>query len=831
MLTHGDDRALVDAGALVGAGEFGQGVILDLAVVIADRNAVGTDAGHGALALRLDTDLGVHGTLLLDAGGDDRRLRYHQRHRLTLHIRTHQGTVCVVVLQEGDECRRDGGHHLGRNVEVVDHLAVNGDDLVAVAAGDAGVEQHTVLIDRLLRLRDMVVILDVGSHVLHLVGDAGADVLAVLVVDSLDLAVRRLNEAVLVDLREACQIVNQADVRTFRRLNRAHTTVVAVVNVADVEGGALTAQTAGTERGKAALVGQLGKGVILVHELRQRGGAEELLDDRRHGTNVNQVLRGNGVEVLHRHALADYALKTGKADTELVLQQLAHAAQTAVAQMVDVVRRPHAAGNAVEIIDRRENIVMGNVLRNQLVPTLLDRLLPAVGGNGIEHLKQDAAADLFLNAVLRGVEIDEALHVHHEVREKLAALAADGNDRLADAAGGQLLGFGSVEHLAGHGKDLSGARVGDRLGKLLTAQAAPQVELLVEFIASDLGYIVAAGVKEQTVQISLGILNRGRLTRAQAAINLQQAVLAGLAGVLFQRRHDALVLAEQLQNLPVLLHAEGADEAGDGELAVLIDTDVEAVLQVGFVFQPCAAVRNDRRGVDVLVRLVHGVAVVHAGRAYDLRNNDALGAVDYKRAAVGHQREIAHKDFLILDLAGLLVEQAHANLDGLGIGRVALLALLYGVLRLFVEGVVEERQLKISGVVGDCSHVTEYLAQPLVEEPVVGILLNFQEVWHLQQLLILRVALTLRLAELHVMNLHIGSSQPFSNMGCVLHKIGGAGALPQNDTLGCVGNLSVSSLAIAPPPWYNAVTMVEKCAWQYSRSLGDYYSTSFFLRQ
>ena len=171
VLAHGDDRALIDAGALVGAGELGQSVVLDLAVVIADRNAVGADAGHGSLALRLNADLGVHGALLLNTGRDNRRLRYHQRHRLTLHIRTHQGTVRVVVLQEGDERRCDGGHHLRRNIEIVDHLAVNGDNLVAVAAGDTGVEQHTVLIDRLLCLRNEVVVLGIGSHVLPPIGN------------------------------------------------------------------------------------------------------------------------------------------------------------------------------------------------------------------------------------------------------------------------------------------------------------------------------------------------------------------------------------------------------------------------------------------------------------------------------------------------------------------------------------------------------------------------------------------------------------------------------------------------------------------------------------
>ena len=193
-------------------------------------------------------------------------------------------------------------------------------------------------------------------------------------------------------------------------------------------------------------------------------------------------------------------------------------------------------------------------------------------------------------------------------------------------------------------------------------------------------------------------------------------------------------------------------------------------MQIGLVFEPGAAVRNDRRAVDVLLGLIHGVAEVHAGASDDLGDNDALGAVDHEGAAVGHERKIAHKDLLILDLAGLLVEQPHANLDRLCIGRVTFLALLNGILGLFVERIVQEGQLQIAGIVADRRHVVEDLAQSFVQKPLIGILLDAQEVRHFQDFLIFGVALSLCLTELHVLNLHIGSSQPFFIMGvCCLH--------------------------------------------------------------
>ena len=53
---------------------------------------------------------------------------------------------------------------------------------------------------------------------------------------------------------------------------------MAVVDVPDIEGGAVTGQTAGAQGGHTPLVGELRQRVGLIHELAQGGGAEELLD-------------------------------------------------------------------------------------------------------------------------------------------------------------------------------------------------------------------------------------------------------------------------------------------------------------------------------------------------------------------------------------------------------------------------------------------------------------------------------------------------------------------------------------------------------------------------
>ena len=106
-----------------------------------------------------------------------------------------------------------------------------------------------------------------------------------------DLAVRGLDEAELVDPGVGGERTDEADVRAFRGLDRAHPAVVAEVHVADLEAGTLTGQAARAERRQATTVGEARQRVDLVHELRQLGGSEELLDRRDDRTDVDQRLR------------------------------------------------------------------------------------------------------------------------------------------------------------------------------------------------------------------------------------------------------------------------------------------------------------------------------------------------------------------------------------------------------------------------------------------------------------------------------------------------------------------------------------------------------------
>ena len=282
------------------------------------------------------------------------------------------------------------------------------------------------------------------------------------------------------------------------------------------------------------------------------------------------------------------------------------------------------------------------------------------------------------------------------------------------------------------------------------------------------------GIEQQPFQMGSGSLHRGRLAGTQTAVDFQQGILLGLAGVLFQGGQDPLVLAEHLLDLLVGAHAQGADQAGDGQFPVLIDAHPEHIGVIGFVLQPGAAVGNHGGGVGMLVGLVHLVAVVHAGAADDLGDDDTLRAVDDEGAAVGHHGEVAHEDLLLLDLVGLGVAQTNPNLDGLGVGGVPLLALLDGVLGPVLHGVIQEGKLQLAGEVRNGAHIPEHLPQSLVQEPLVGVLLDLEHVGDFQNFLVLRVGLTHGLAE-HLVpdHCHMDHHSLSCRLGGVLIRLGG----------------------------------------------------------
>ena len=117
-----------------------------------------------------DHAAGVEGRARLDAGADERRFGAHERHRLALHVRSHERAVRVVVLEERNQSGSDGDQLHGRNVHVGDFLRRHNRKVAAVPGEHLLFGDLSLFVKRRVRLRDDVVVFLVGGQVLD---DAG----------------------------------------------------------------------------------------------------------------------------------------------------------------------------------------------------------------------------------------------------------------------------------------------------------------------------------------------------------------------------------------------------------------------------------------------------------------------------------------------------------------------------------------------------------------------------------------------------------------------------------------------------------------------------------
>src|SRR5258708_26573986 len=106
--------------------------------------------------------------------------------------------------------------------------------------------------------------------------------------------------------------------------------------VAHFETGTLARQAAWAQGGNAALVRDFRQRIVLVHELRELRGPEELLHRSRDRLRVDHLLGHDGLALGDRQALLDGALDPHQTDAESVLGHFTHAPHPAVAPVVDI---------------------------------------------------------------------------------------------------------------------------------------------------------------------------------------------------------------------------------------------------------------------------------------------------------------------------------------------------------------------------------------------------------------------------------------------------------------------------------------------------------------
>ena len=556
------------------------------------------------------------------------------------------------------------------------------------------------------------------------------------------------------------------------------------MHVAHFEAGALAGQAARAKRGHAALVGDFRQRVVLVHELRQLRGTEKLLDRGGHRLGVDQLLRGQALGLGHRQALLDRALDADQAHAEHVLGHFADRTHATVAQVVDVVDHAATVADLGQHLDHVEDVGAGAEFVAQahgFFVLALGVVLRVVQHRGTgDFLAADAAVELHpaharqvvalegeeqvVEQVLRGVLGGRLARAHHpvdldqrfqlglgavdaqgvgEVRAAIQVVHPQGAD-VGDAGLAQLGQDVVVDLVVGAGQQFAGLRVD---------------HVVREDVADD----VAVRHRQRG---DAGVLELLHVARGDALAGLDDDLVAigqvevqGLAAQALghQLQLHAFVfdvegvdVEELVQHLFVVV-AQRAQQHADRQLAAAVDAGEQRVLRVELEVQPRAAVGDHAGGEQQLARAVGLAAVMveeHARRTVQLGDDDALGAVDDEGAVVGHERDLAHVDLLLLDVLdrlgrGLAVvdHQAHGHTQRRAVGQAAIAAFAL-VERRVAQLVAHVFQGGVAAVAGDREHRLQRGMQAtvgalggvdvLLQELAVGIDLDGEQEGHFE---------------------------------------------------------------------------------------------------
>src|SRR3569833_2239952 len=484
------------------------------------------------------------------------------------------------------------------------------------------------------------------------------------------------------------------------------------VHVANFEARALTRQTARSKGRKTPLVGDFRKRIGLIHELRKLARSEEFADGRHHRLGVHQIVRhGRRHFLVNRHLFLDGAFHADQTDAELVLEEFAHRAHAAVAEVIDVIHHAAALAELKQVADRVVEIL---AVQNARIVELAFRRHALRRFGRVVNLDRKLHAPHAREVILARVEehaLEKLSGGIHRGRIAGTQLAVDldqgflaGLDRILAESGGdnradfvplgeedleardsgvnQLCYNRGGQLLIGVNQDFTGRHV-NHVGRDVRAFEIVDCNFhmadfgLAHFLHYGGGDLAA--LRDYSFS-ALRIDGVRKLQADQAVIHLPLQLR-----ILHVDLRDAV---ERAENLLVGFEAEGAQEDRTVEFTLAVDADVQQVLVVVLDLNPASAVRNV---LAEEVALRGNALEEHARRTVQLADNDALGTVHDERSVVRHQRDFAEEDFLFVDVAdalgsGLGVTRINREPDGdferRGIGHATLFALRLIVLEL-----------------------------------------------------------------------------------------------------------------------------------------------------
>ena len=754
---QGHARHLVDAGVLVRTGVLGQVIDVDtcfarvhLVFVNFDNDTGSIHVLNGTATFSHGSNTGVNGNSTFHTGTNQRLISAQSRNRLTLHVRTHQCTVGVIVFQERDQGRTDGYHLLGGYVHVVNLVAAEQAGFAFATAGNQIFYEVAVFIQVGVRLSDNVVAFFDSRQVVNFVSNHTVG----------HFTIRRLKEAIFVGLRVHGQGVNQTDVRTFRRFDRTYATVVGRVYISNFEACALTGQTAWAECGDTTFVRNLRQRVVLVHKLRQLAGTKELFHCCGNRLGVDHILRHQGIQIAKRQTLFHRTLYTYQANAELVFRHFANGTDTTVAEVVDIVHFAFTVTDIDELLHHFDDVVFAQdtgtfdfVAQQRTV-----ELHTTNRGQIVAVFREEQV----LKQTFSGFTSRRLARAHHAVdfyqRAQTIVSRVDAYRFRDVRAVVQIVGEQRFDTLVARLAQLS-----QQIQAQLHVRRADQfASRFIDIVFSrhfardifnrhfDMLDIVFFQLTDMTSRDATAFLN------VHFAVGFDIEGGSFTAQTLRNQLHLQLVVAnfkdhffeEQVKDLLSGVIQRAQDD-GSRQLTTTVDTNEQVVFRVEFEVQPGTAVRDD---TCVIQNLTGGVGLTFvtvkedARATVQLRNDNTLGTVDNKGTVVGHERNFAHVDFLFFNVFdgafwrfALVDHQTQFYAQRCRISHATDLT-FFNVKNRFAQTVADVLQLGITAVALNREYGTESSFQTilpfriLLDKLLERVKLDRKEIWHIQNL-------------------------------------------------------------------------------------------------
>ena len=195
----------------------------------------------------------------------------------------------------------------------------------------------------------------------------------------------------------------------------------------------------------------------------------------------------------------------------------------------------------------------------------------------------------------------------------------------------------------------------------MASNPVPERQFLVKLISAHLCKIISAGVKKHGVNQALRALHAQRLPGTYFLIQLQQAFLIVLGGILCKAGLNLRLVPEYLTDFIVGPNPQRTNQHGHRNLTGSVHTHIKDIVGIRLILQPRTPVGNHRTGIQLLSQLVMPYGVIDARGTYQLAYDDTLCSIDHESTGLCHQGKVAHENLMFADFFFFLIIEPYSH--------------------------------------------------------------------------------------------------------------------------------------------------------------------------